>query len=70
MVDVPLVGVLVAIVARHGLIARGQAPPLVAHHHQPGESSSYANGRLGSLLCHDVGLCLLTSVGPRLHHRR
>jgi hypothetical protein len=69
MADVPIVGVLVTIVAHCVLITRGRAPPLVMHCHLLGESSSCANGHLGSLLCHDAGLCLFTGVGPRLPHQ-
>jgi hypothetical protein len=61
--NVPVAGIPAVIIARRHPIARGQTPPLVMHHHRPGESSSCADTHLGSLLCRDTGLCLLIGVG-------
>jgi hypothetical protein len=68
--EAPTAGVLAVIAARSHPIVQGQAPPLVRHRRWPGESSSYANARLGLLPCCDVGLCLLIGVEPRLLHMR
>jgi hypothetical protein len=48
-------------------IVRGWAPPPIVLHRRPGESPR-ADVCLGSLLHHDIGLCLLTGVGPRFSH--
>jgi hypothetical protein len=67
MVDASATGIPVMVVSHRHPVVRGLAPPLVTLCHWPGESPR-TGVRMGLLLCHDVGLCLLTSVGPRLPH--
>jgi hypothetical protein len=67
MVGALTAGVLSVIIAHHHLVARGRALPLAPIYSRPGESCC-AFVRPGSFPCHDVGLYLLTIVGPRLLH--
>jgi hypothetical protein len=68
MVDAPIAGVSATIIARRLPITQGWAPPQVVLHHRLGDSSC-TDAPLGSFLYHDVGLCMLTGVGPWFPHQ-
>jgi hypothetical protein len=68
MADVPIVGAHATIATICHPVMQGWTPPLVGPRRRPGESLLYASTRLGLLLCHDAGICLLIVLGLHLLH--
>jgi hypothetical protein len=68
--DVPVAGDPAVIADIYHPITQGQMPPLVGHHHRPGQSLLCAGARLGLLLCCDASFFLLIGVGLHLLHMR
>jgi hypothetical protein len=65
MANAPAAGLLVVAVSHRHPVVRGPMPPLVTLCHRLGESPR-AGVRMGLFLCCDVGLCMLTGVGPQI----
>jgi hypothetical protein len=71
MASIPAAGAPITITANRHPIEQGQMPPSLAGHcRHSGESLLFAESRLGLLLCHDAGFCLLLGVGLCLLHMR
>jgi hypothetical protein len=66
--DAPATGVLAAIVLRRWPGELSYTDFRLGLFLWPGELS-YTDFRLGLFLCHDIDLCLLTSVGPQFPRR-
>jgi hypothetical protein len=51
-------------------VAQGRTPPIVGPRHRLGDSLLCASARLGLLLCHNVGFCLMIGIGIHLLRMR